>query len=75
MPRVSDQYLAGRFKLPDPEAQLLSGREQALAWVLGPPAGSDASVETQEMPWFVSATYVNHGEEEYAVAHLAKVVG
>jgi hypothetical protein len=27
------------------------------------------------MPWFASATYVNHGEEEYAVAHLAKVVG
>lgn len=60
---------------PDPEALLLSGREHALAWVLRPPAGSDSSVETQETPWFVSATYVNHGEEEYAVAHLAKLVG
>ena len=64
-----------RHGTPDPEALLLSGRAQALAWVLGPPAGSDPPVETQEMPWFVSATYVNHGEEEYAVAHLAKMVG
>ena len=60
---------------PDPEALLLSGRDDALAWVRRPPAGGDPAVETQEMPWFVSATYLSRGEEEYAVAHLAKLVG
>lgn len=59
---------------PDPEAVLFEGREEARAWVLQPPAGIDKPIETEDLEWFASATYVRRGEEEYAVAHLAKVV-
>lgn len=59
---------------PDPEAVLLGDREEARAWVLEPPTDQAEAVERQDMSWFASATYLNHGEEEYAVAHLAKVV-
>ena len=62
--------------VPDPEALVLSDRDEALAWVREPPRGADPAVETTEMPWFVSATYWFSGEEAYAIASLAKrVVG
>ena len=58
---------------PDPEALVFHGKDAAREWVLEPP-GSSPAIETQDLEWFVSATYVRGGEEEYAVAHLAKVV-
>ena len=62
--------------IPDPEAVVLSDRDEALAWVREPPRGADPAVETTEMPWFVSATYRFSGEKAYAIASLAKrVVG
>jgi hypothetical protein len=63
-----------RGGMPDPEALLLPGRQEALDWVRRPPVGSDSAIEMQETDWFLSATYLSHGEEEYAVAHLAKLV-
>ena len=60
--------------VPDPEALVLSNRDDALAWVREPPRGSDSAVETTEMPWFVSATYRFGGEEAYAIASLAKCI-
>jgi hypothetical protein len=58
---------------PDPEAIVFDSRNAAREWVLEPP-GFDPPIQTQELDWFVSATYLRGGEEEYAVAHLAKVV-
>lgn len=59
---------------PDPEAELLWGRGEALAWVTEPPHGSPAPREVIEHPWMVAASYRRRGEEAYAVAHRAKVV-
>lgn len=58
---------------PDPEAIVFDSKNAAREWVLESP-GSSPAIETQELDWFVSATYVRGGEEEYAVAHLAKIV-
>jgi hypothetical protein len=60
--------------VPDPEALVLSDRDEALAWVREPPCGADRTVETIDLPWFVSATYRFGGEEAYAIASLAKRV-
>ena len=60
--------------LPDPEALVLSGREEALEWVREPPHGADPAAETTELPWFVSTTYRVAGEESYAIASLARYV-
>lgn len=58
---------------PDPEAELFTNRESARDWVVTPAPGRLRS-ELRETPWFFGATYMVRGEEEYAVAHLAKVV-
>lgn len=58
---------------PDPEAELFTSRETAREWVMTPAEGRTPS-EIQETPWFLAATYRIRGDEEYAVAHLAKVV-
>ena len=60
--------------MPDSEALVLSGRDEAVRWVREPPHGADPAVETTELPWFVSATYRFGGEESYAIASLAKYV-
>jgi hypothetical protein len=60
---------------PDPEALLLASRADALEWVLEPPAGFESAVDMTESEWFVACTYVDRGEETYAVAHRAKQVG
>lgn len=59
---------------PDPEALLLDGETDARAWVRQPPTPGLDAPQTFDTPWFTVAIYVVHGEEEYAVAHLAKVV-
>jgi hypothetical protein len=63
-----------RSGVPDPEALLLEGREDANRWVREPPAGAEPAVSVEEQPWFVAATYDRAGEEEYAVAHRLKLV-
>jgi len=59
---------------PDPEALLLRDRAAARAWVLDPPAGFEQAIDTNESEWFVGSTYLDRGEETYAVAHRAKQV-
>lgn len=58
---------------PDPEAELFTTRQSARDWVVTPAPGRLPS-ELHETAWFFAATYRIRGEEEYAVAHLAKVV-
>ncbi len=59
----------------DPEAVVVSGREAAIEWVLQPPPGVEPPSETVDMPWFVAATYPIRGEDSYAIASLAKLIG
>jgi hypothetical protein len=59
---------------PDPEALLLDGEADARAWVRQPPSPGLDAPQTFDTPWLTVAIYVIRGEEEYAVAHLAKVV-
>lgn len=59
---------------PDPEAVVLGGELDARAWVREPPAAGLDSPRTFDTSWSSAAIYIVHGEEEYAVAHLAKVV-
>jgi hypothetical protein len=59
---------------PDPEVELFPDRSAALAWVLDPPQGFEPAVETEESEWSVVCTYLDRGEETYAVAHRAKHV-
>jgi hypothetical protein len=58
---------------PEPEAALFTSRQSARDWVVTPAAGRLSS-GLLETPWYFAATYKIRGEEEYAVAHLAKVV-
>lgn len=63
-----------RHGFPEPEALILDGERDARAWVREPPyEGLDPPIFF-DTPWFSAAVYVLRGEEEYAVAHLAKVV-
>ena len=57
---------------PDPEAVLLADRAAALEWVMEPPAGFGPPIETFQSELFVASTYLDRGEEAYAVAHVAK---
>lgn len=59
---------------PDPEVELLPNRAAALAWVQDPPVGFERAVDTEESEWSVVSTYLDRGEETYAVAHRAKLV-
>ncbi len=59
---------------PDPEALLLADRTAALAWVLEPPAGFEPAIDVNASQWFVSATYMDRGEETYAVASQARQI-
>lgn len=74
--RAAGQSWIGQYwtedGVPDPEALVLSDRDDAIAWVREPPHGSDPAIETIEMAWCVSATYRFGGEEAYAIASLAK---
>lgn len=58
---------------PDPEALIFDSKNAAREWVLDPP-GVTPAIDRQELDWFIAATYLHGGEEEYAVAHLAKLV-
>ena len=58
---------------PDPEAVILSGREEARRWVSTGPGGQPPT-DLVEHPWMLAATYRRGDEEAYAVAHLAKVI-
>jgi hypothetical protein len=58
---------------PEPEAALFTTRQSARDWVVTPAPGR-LYADLSETPWFLGATYISRGEEEYAVAHLAKVV-
>lgn len=59
---------------PDPEAVVLDGVSDARAWVREPASPGLDPPRTFGTPWFTAAVYVVHGEEEHAVAQLAKVV-
>lgn len=59
---------------PDPEAVVMSEELGARARVRKPPAAGLEIPRIFETPWSSAAIYVVHGEEEYAVVHLAKVV-
>jgi hypothetical protein len=64
-----------RSGTPDPEALLLDGRDDALAWVSEPIAAEAASPSVVEEPWQVSGSTLVRGEEVHAVAQLAKLIG
>jgi hypothetical protein len=59
---------------PDPEAVVLADEVDARAWVRESPRPGFGEPRTFDNEWFSVAVYVVRGEEEYAVAHLAKVV-
>jgi hypothetical protein len=59
---------------PDPEALLLTDRAAAVDWVLEPPTGFEPAIDVNASQWFVTATYVDRGEETYAVASQAKQI-
>ena len=59
---------------PDPEAELLPNRAAALAWVQEPPVGFERAVDTEQSEWSVVSTYLDRGEETYAVAHRANMI-
>ncbi len=59
---------------PDPEAIILDGEIDARAWVREPPSAGLDEPRTFDTSWSSVAIYIVHGEEEYAVAHLAKVI-
>jgi hypothetical protein len=63
-----------RHGAPDPEAVILSGEFDARAWVREPPSDGLKEPRIFDTKWSSAAIYVVQGEEEYAVAHLAKVV-
>jgi hypothetical protein len=64
-----------RSGTPDPEALLLDGRGDAVSWVSEPIALEAESPTVVERPWYVSGSTIVRGEEVYAVAQLAKVIG
>lgn len=72
---VSDQTWVGtnwtRDGIPDPEAELFTSRDAARDWALDPADGA-IGVDVHETPWYVGATYLVRGEEEFAVVHRAK---
>lgn len=58
---------------PDPEAELLLGRDAAVAWAMrGPDA--ERPDEIVDLPWLLASTLRAGDRESYAVAWLAKVV-
>jgi hypothetical protein len=59
---------------PDPEAVLLEGRDDAMAWAKEPLIGGLSPTAFTETTWSLAATFVIRGEESYAVAHMAKIV-
>ena len=59
---------------PDPEAVVLEDEVDARAWVRESPRPGLVEPQTFDNAWFSVAAYTVRGEEEYAVAHLAKVV-
>jgi hypothetical protein len=59
---------------PDPEAIVLLGEEEAREWVRERPQDGAQPSHVFETPWFEVAVFQVRGEEEYAVAHLAKVI-
>jgi hypothetical protein len=64
-----------RSGTPDPEALLLDGRGDAVSWVSEPIAPEAQSPTVVEQPWQVSGSTLVRGEEVYAVAQLAKIIG
>jgi hypothetical protein len=59
---------------PDPEAIVFANREDAGDWVVMPPEGAASSVPETSLPWLLSVTHRRGDDEEYSVAHRAKVV-
>ena len=59
---------------PDPEATLLDGRDDAIAWAREPLKGGLVPTTFAATNWSIAATFVIKGEEAYAVANLAKIV-
>ncbi|MDP9330013.1 MAG: hypothetical protein M3P11_05160 [Actinomycetota bacterium] len=59
---------------PDPEAVVLLGESEARGWVRETPQNGSRPSQLFRTPWFEAAVFPVRGEEEYAVAHLAKVI-
>jgi hypothetical protein len=59
---------------PVPEAIVFANREDAGDWVVMPPEGAASSVPETSLPWLLSVIPRRGDEEEYSVAHRAKVV-
>jgi hypothetical protein len=59
---------------PDPEAIILGTREDARQWVTEALPTGHKPLTVVERPWMISATWVEGGEESYAVAHRGKLV-
>lgn len=59
---------------PDPEAVLLDGRAAAVEWCLSPLHRIASPVDVAETEWSIAATFNARGEDEYAVANLAKTI-
>jgi hypothetical protein len=59
---------------PDPEAIILATRDEARRWVTDTLPTGHKPVTVTERPWVISATFMEGGEESYAVAHRGKLV-
>lgn len=59
---------------PDPEAVLLSGREEALEWVAIPPRAGLVPSSIMDSAWCVGASFLERDEPSDSVALRAKVV-
>lgn len=74
---TSDEIWVGTYwtrdGVPEPEAELFGGRDQAREWVVTPGPGR-VLYAFHEWPWLVAATFKFRGDEEEATAYLAKVM-
>ena len=59
---------------PDPEAIILDGRAAATDWCSSPLHDTVTPVDVDDREWSIAATFRVRGEDEYAVANLAKVI-
>jgi hypothetical protein len=72
------EYWLGTFwtsdGYPDPEAEILFGRNRAREWCVAPLPNGVRPHHVDEDEWHVAATFRSRGEDAHAVAHLAKLV-
>lgn len=61
-----------RDGVPDPEAVVFRDESGARAWVRDPPALGLLEPRVFDTAWSSAGIYIVRGEEEYAVAHLAR---